>query len=141
MAKIYLSLSTRVQKDTGKSEVLLRYRNTREIGQRAHSHVYLLPKYFVYGEIVIKARIVTPEVKEAKEAKQAEDKIVAHLHEVRNKMALSDFGPDWAQETVDRFLFPDKFVEVKKDFQRSYGRKYANYSMLITLVSIGKFAY
>ena len=115
MAKIYLSLSTRVQKDTGKSEVLLRYRNTREIGQRAHSHVYLLPKYFVDGEIVIKARIVTPEVKEAKEAKLAVDKIVAHLHEVGNKMALSDFGPDWAQETVDRFLFPDKFVEVKKD--------------------------
>lgn len=115
MAKIYLSLSTRVQKDTGKSEVLLRYRNTREIGQRAHSHVYLLPKYFVDGEIVIKARIVTPEVKEAKEAKLAVDKIVAHLHEVGNKMAISDFRPDWAQETVDRFLFPDKFIEVKKD--------------------------
>ena len=62
MAKIYLSLSTRVQKDTGKSEVLLRYRNTREIGQRVHSHVYLLPKYFVDGEIVIKQRIITPEV-------------------------------------------------------------------------------
>lgn len=39
MDKVYLSLSTRLQKDTGKTEVLLRYRNTRAIGQRALAHL------------------------------------------------------------------------------------------------------
>ena len=115
MAKIYLSLSTSVQKDTGKSEVLLRYRNTREIGQRVHSHVYLLPKYFVDGEIVIKQRIITPEVQEARDAKLAVDRIIAHLHEKGDKKAISDFAPDWAQDTVDRFLFPEKYKEPESD--------------------------
>lgn len=79
MDKVYLSLSTRLQKDTGKAEVLLRYRNTRAVGQRAHSHVYLNPKFFVDGEIVIKNRIITPEVQEAREAKLAVDRIVTQL--------------------------------------------------------------
>ena len=115
MAKIYLSLSTRVQRDTGKAEVLLRYRNTREIGQRVHSHVFILPKYFVDGEIVIKQRIVTPEVQEAREAKLAMDRIIAHLHEKGDKKAISDLAPDWAQDTVDRLLFPEKYKEPESD--------------------------
>ena len=115
MAKVYLSLSSRVQKDTGKSEVLLRYRNTRDVGQRAHSHVYLLPKYFVDGEIKIKARIITPEVQEAREAKLAVDKIVAHLIEKGNNKAISDFAPDWAQDTVDRLLFPENYKDPESE--------------------------
>lgn len=41
MATITLSLSTRTNKDTGKAEILLRYRNTREVALRAHTHVLL----------------------------------------------------------------------------------------------------
>lgn len=85
MAKIYLSLSNRIQKDTGKAEVLLRYRNTRAIGQRVHSHIFILPKFFVDGEIVIKNRLITQEVQEAREAKLTVDKIIAHLHEKGDK--------------------------------------------------------
>lgn len=77
MDKVYLSLSTRLQKDTGKAEVLLRYRNTRAIGQRVHSHIFILPKFFVDGEIVIKNRLITQEVQEAREAKLTVDKIIA----------------------------------------------------------------
>ena len=88
MAKVYLKLSTRVQSDTGKAEVLLRYRNTREIGQRVHSHVFILPKFFVDGEIVIKQRLITPEVQEARAAKLEIDRIIAHLIEKGDKKAI-----------------------------------------------------
>ena len=115
MAKVYLSLSTRLQKDTGKAEVLLRYRNTRAVGQRAHSHVYLNPKFFVDGEIVIKNRIITPEVQEAREAKLAVDRIVTQLIEQGDKKAIDDFAEGWAQETVDRLLFPERFKAPEPD--------------------------
>lgn len=69
MASITLTLSTIKNKDTGKSEILLRYRNTRKVAQRAHTHTYILPKYFVDGKIVINVRKETPEVTEARAAK------------------------------------------------------------------------
>ena len=56
MASVTLKLSSVRNKDNGKSEVLLRYRNTRTIALRAHTHVYVLPKFFQNGEIVVKAR-------------------------------------------------------------------------------------
>lgn len=59
MASVTLKLSTVQNKKTGKSEILLRYRSHREIALRAHTHVFILPKYFANGEIVIKNRIVT----------------------------------------------------------------------------------
>ena len=46
MATITLTLSARTSKDTGKAEILLRYRNTREVALRAHTRVFILPKYF-----------------------------------------------------------------------------------------------
>lgn len=115
MDKVYLSLSTRLQKDTGKAEVLLRYRNTRAIGQRVHSHIFILPKFFVDGEIVIKNRLITQEVQEAREAKLTVDKIIAHLHEKGDKKAIVDFEPDWAQDTVDRLLFPENYKNTESD--------------------------
>lgn len=115
MDKVYLSLSTRLQKDTGKAEVLLRYRNTRAIGQRVHSHIFILPKFFVDGEIVIKNRLITQEVQEACEAKLTVDKIIAHLHEKGDKKAIVDFEPDWAQDTADRLLFPENYKNPESD--------------------------
>lgn len=58
MASITLTLSTIKNKDTGKCEILLRYRNTRKVAQRAHTHTYILPKYFADGKIVINVRKV-----------------------------------------------------------------------------------
>ena len=81
MASVTLTLSSRTSKDTGKAEVLLRYRNTREVALRAHTRTYILPKFFSAGEIVIKNRIITPEVREAQEAKAQIDRIVSHILE------------------------------------------------------------
>lgn len=53
MATITLTLSARTNKDTGKAEILLRYRNTREVALRAHTRVFILPKYLAMFEEII----------------------------------------------------------------------------------------
>lgn len=69
MASVTLKLSSVRNKDNGKSEVLLRYRNTRTIALRAHTHVYVLPKFFQDGEIVIKNRLMTKEFRKHRKQK------------------------------------------------------------------------
>lgn len=115
MATITLTLSARTNKDTGKAEILLRYRNTREVALRAHTHTFILPKFFADGEIVIKNRIVTPEVREAQEAKAQIDRIVNQITEKGNKKPISDFTQDWAQDTIDRLLYPENYRQAESD--------------------------
>ncbi len=118
MASITLSLSTKVNKDTGKAEVLLRYRNTRDVALRAHTHIFILPKFFKDGEIIIKNRIITEEVHQALEAKAQVERIVAHVTSEGNKMSLIEFTKDWAQDTIDRLLYPENFR--KQDTGETY---------------------
>ena len=115
MASITLTLSSRLNKDTGKAEVLLRYRNTREVALRAHTHVFILPKFFTDGKITIKNRLITPEVHEAQEAEAAIDRIIAHLTEKGNNKPVSDFTQDWAQDTIDRLLYPENYKNPESD--------------------------
>ena len=115
MASVTLKLSSRLSKDSGKAEVLLRYRNKRTIALRAHTHVFILPKFFVNGEIVIKNRLITPEVQDALDAKATIDRIVTTIEENGNKMPIEDFTLEWAQETIDKLLYPDKFEAPEPD--------------------------
>lgn len=109
MATITLSLSSKTNKDNGKSEILLRYRNTREIALRAHTRTFILPKFFDNGKITIKNRIITPEVREAQEAKTQIERIITHLTEKGDKKPVNEFQPDWAQDSIDRLLFPENY--------------------------------
>lgn len=105
MASITLTLSSKTNKDTGKAEVLLRYRNTRSVALRAHSRTFILPEYFKEGKIVIKARIITPKVQEALDAQSQLDLITAHVIDAGNKVPVEDFTQDWLQDTVHRYEY------------------------------------
>lgn len=112
MASVTLKLSSKTNKDTGKAEVLLRYRNTRAVALRGHSHTFLLPQFFKEDKIVIKARVITKEVQEALDAQAQIDLIIAHVLDAGNKKPIDEFTQDWLQDTIDRYLYPDKY---KKD--------------------------
>ena len=109
MATISLSISTKLNKDTGKAEILMRYRNTRAVAQRAHTHTFILPKYFVEDKIVINKRVINKEVHEAQEAKAAIERITTHVLEKGNNTPVDEFPRDWLQDTIDRFLFPENY--------------------------------
>lgn len=115
MASVTLKLSSVRNKDNGKSEVLLRYRNTRTIALRAHTHVYVLPKFFEDGEIVIKNRLMTKEVQEAQDAKATLDRIVNHVLDKGTGKAIEDFTQDWAQDVIDRLLYPENYKDSASD--------------------------
>lgn len=146
MASVTLSLSARSNKDTGKSEILLRYRNTREVALRAHTHTFILPKFFIDGEIVIKNRIITPEVHEAQQAKAQIERIVTHLIEKGNDKPVSDFTKDWAQDTIDRLLYPENykttdsgeldFLDKTEDFLKYKKISYQRHKSYRTIFSI-----
>ena len=81
MAKIVCTLSTKVDKQTGKSEILLRLQDRKIGNRRAHSRIWILPKFMntEKGEIEIKARKLTPEVKDAFEQKGQLEKLKSHI--------------------------------------------------------------
>ncbi len=115
MASITLTLSTVRQKKTGKSEILLRYRNTRKVALRAHTHIYILPEFFDEGKIVISKRRNTDELAEIKAAKTKLETMVTMLEDKGNAMDIDDFGPGWAQDIIDRFMFPENYKKSDKE--------------------------
>lgn len=115
MASVSLSLSSKINKENGKSEVLLRYRNTREVALRAKTHVFILPKYFKDGEIVIKARVLNNEVRDANLAKTEVERIVRHLIDKGNATPIESFYREWAQEQIDRLLYPELYETKPKE--------------------------
>lgn len=115
MATVTLTISPKLSKDTGKAEVLLRYRNTRQVALRAHTHTFILPKYFSNGKILIKNRVITPEVREAQEAQAQVERIVTHVLDMGNNKPIEEFNQDWAQDTIDRLLFPENYSKPDTD--------------------------
>ena len=108
MASIALTLSSKTDKETGKAEVLLRYRNTRSVALRAHTRTFVHPMFFKDGEIRINARAITAEVRDALSSQARIERIKARLIDLGNKTPIGDFTRGWAQETIDRLLYPDR---------------------------------
>ena len=115
MATVTLTISPKLSKDTGKAEVLLRYRNTRQVALRAHTHTFILPKFFSNGKILIKNRVITPEVRDALEAQAQVERIVTHVLDMGNNKPIEEFNRDWAQDTIDRLLFPENYSKPDTD--------------------------
>ncbi len=119
MAKIYTSLSTKVSKETGRSEILIRLQNGRAVNTRAHSRIFILPKFFdtTAGDIVIKVRKLTPEVKEITRCKGQLERLKAHILESAQKVPATATAGEWLQETIDRYVFPEKYIVKKPDIE------------------------
>ncbi len=107
-------LSAKVDKQTEKSEIIIRFRNGRKIDQRTGSNIFVNPKYFVDGDIYTEnLRIITPEVEEANEAKTKLDDLVNSIRTdfiTRNK----EVAKGWLFDLIDRTSYPDKYVVVEE---------------------------
>ena len=118
MAKITCTLSAKVDKQTGKSEILLRMQNRKMGNRRAHSRIWILPQFMneKKGEIEIKARKLTPDVKEAYVQKGKLDKLKNHLVIMEQSTDGALMSETWFQDTIDRFMFPEQYeAKVKKE--------------------------
>ncbi|MDD3946145.1 MAG: site-specific integrase [Bacteroidales bacterium] len=125
MPKVLKILSKKVNPASGKSEIILSMRYGRDKVLRARTHLLIAPKYFdlqreghvVLGEIVVKSKIHSPEVIQAKEVRnKIED--MCRLFEDR----IAGENPEnitlnWLQKQVDQFIYGDTssvVVEISK---------------------------
>ncbi|MBO4842606.1 MAG: integrase catalytic domain-containing protein [Bacteroidales bacterium] len=114
MASLKFTLSTVPNKDTKKVEILARYRNTRKVAQRAHTRIFILPEYWIGEAVVVNKRKDTKEVLEHKSAEAKFSALKTHITEKGNNTLPDDMGPDWLQDTIDRFLFPENYAKPDK---------------------------
>lgn len=109
MATIFKTLSVKVDKQTNKTEILIRFRNGSTIDQRTGSNIFIDPKFFSDGEITIKQRLETPDVKEARECKKRLDDLCNAILLDFQKRGKDNIPSKWLFDFVDRYSFPDKY--------------------------------
>lgn len=122
MANTKLSLSSKVDKTTGQSEVLIQLR-CGNFSQRVKSRVFIYPKYFNADKhkIVISQRILTKEVTAAQQAKSKVDEICNTLLEKFQTTQRETIKDGWAQDIVDRVMFPENYaIEEEHTFFERY---------------------
>ena len=154
MAQIEIRLSQKVNKTTGRAEVLLRLYQGKQYDLYAKTGIFILPRYFEYyinvkktenngvevpprcmtmnreealkrnivlfdrGEIVVNARILTAEVKYHKEQLQLLSDLKMSIFMALEQVDPHQLSSDWLNDTIDRFLHPEKFIIIDEDKQK-----------------------
>lgn len=122
MPKVYTSLSSKIDKNNGTSEVLMRFKYGRNADLRAKTHIWISPKYYdaSTNSIEIKARKLTPEVREAYIKKEKLEKLLNHIIVASQQEKPDSITKEWLQGAVDRFMFPEQFAYENKKMQLSF---------------------
>ena len=115
MSQVSKILATKINPASGKSEILLRLRHGRGITLRAKTHLFVSPNYFVRhrngrdapGEIVVKSRISSPEVIQAKEVRNKIEEMSRLFEERIYKEKPENITIDWLQKQVDQYIYGD----------------------------------
>ena len=116
MSNISKILSKNINPISGKSEVILRLRHGRNITLRAKTHLFISPKFFVKnregtsdvpGEIVVKSRIHTPEIIQAKEVRNKIEEICRLFEDLICSEKPDNISLKWFQDQVDSYVYGD----------------------------------
>ena len=126
MATFKKRLSTKVEKNSDRKEVLIRLRHGKNIEIYAKSHVFIHPKFFSEkdGDIVIKSRIFTDEVREANQLKSRLDTLVNHIAGEFQNTPKDTVSSKWMQETIDRFTWPEQYEKKEEPVRKSFFELY-----------------
>ncbi|MDD4258195.1 MAG: hypothetical protein PHG38_10245, partial [Bacteroidales bacterium] len=116
MSQVSKILATKINPLSGKSEILLRLRHGRGITLRAKTHLFVSPNYFVRqrngrdapGEIVVKSRVTSPEVIQAKEVRNKIEEMCRLFEERIYEEKPENITQDWLQKQVDMYIYGDK---------------------------------
>ena len=115
MPNVLKILSKKVNPLSGKSEIILSIRYGRDMVLRAKTHLFIQPKYFelqkeghvVLGEIVVKSKIASPEVIQAKEVRNKIEEMCRLFEERISIEKPENINRDWLQQQVDQYVFGD----------------------------------
>lgn len=122
MANTKLSLSSKVDKTTKQSEILIQLR-CGTFSQRVKSRVFIFPQYFdaKNRKFIFKQKTITKESAAMQKAKTKVDEICNTLIEKFQATQRDTIQEGWAQDIVDRIMFPENYtVEEKNSFFERY---------------------
>jgi len=113
MSQVSKILATKINPLSGKSEILLRLRHGRGITLRAKTHLFA--NYFVRqrngrdapGEIVVKSRVTSPEVIQAKVVRNKIEEMSRLFEERIYEEKPENISQDWLQKQVDQYIYGD----------------------------------
>lgn len=139
MASLKFSLTAGLQKDTGKAEILARFRNTRLVAQRAKTHLYIAPEDFdeTLQKVIINTRRMSKElILENTELQKRLNDITEEVMRLSNSMRPEDIPAGWLQQTIDKTLFPE---EVAIQEQQEEDRKNKFFDAYETFMQVKNF--
>ena len=126
--QITLSLSSKTDEKTGKSEILIRFSGGRNIRLRAKSGIFIKPVYWdeKNGKIKSVSRL----------AKKEEQRIVAQT--------MKKVDKEWLEKTIEEFLYPkllpksdlelfealDLFIEQEGQYTRSIAKHWSRTTLI-----------
>lgn len=152
MAKLEARLSKRVLKETGRSEVLIRFYDGKKWDLYAGSEIYVTPEHFAYlidtkacaklnikvpklglatlsesekygyplkmkeGEIVVKERIETEDVRYHREQQQRLYDLKRYILKTYEESDKDSIKNDWLANVVDKFNHPEKYALKAQSF-------------------------
>jgi len=115
MATVKFNLSTKVDKSTGKSSLLLRFIGGRTIDTRVTSGLAVNPNRWdeVKMRVVI-PRLGTDEQKELVKLQKSLDELTNYILDEFVQADKCIVNKEWLELTIDKFLFPVKY-EIKEE--------------------------
>lgn len=111
MATILTRISTKVDKITHKSALILRFIGGRTIENRAPSGLFISPSRWDKEKMcIIIPRLATSEQKELVKLQKQLDDLKNFILDEFVQADKTTLNSEWLEKTIDRFHFPEKYI-------------------------------
>ncbi len=121
MATVSYSLSTKVDKELKKSEILIRFTYGNGLALRSKSGVYVPQiRWNEKDKCLIIPRLKTPEQEELTIAQKHLDNLKNRILELFLQADKEAIAKQWLDEVIDRYHFPDKYSVSPEDAKVSF---------------------
>ena len=140
MASLKFSLTAGLQKDTGKAEILARFRSTRLIAQRAKTHLYISPEDFdiTLQKVIINTRRMSKDlICENTELQEKLNDITEEVMRQSNLMRPEDIPAGWLQQTIDKALFPEEVAAQELREEAQTNKYFESYQKFMEVKGFG----
>ena len=145
--QITLSLSSKTDEKTGKSEILIRFSGGRNIRLRAKSGIFIKPVYWdeKNGKIKSVSRLAKKEEQRiVAQTMKKLDNLCAHINTKFTETPSEKVDKEWLEKTIEEFLYPkllpksdlelfealDLFIEQEGQYTRSIAKHWSRTTLI-----------
>lgn len=121
--KTTLTLSSKIDSKTQKSEILIRFSASRSLRLRAKSGIFIKPEFWDFEKGNIKTaprKISKNEQKVVTKTKEKIDALCNYIATNYSNRKSEEVGADWLDKTIKEFLYPDTKPITALDFFQAF---------------------